>query len=133
MPDETNKALLKAAYDKGFKDALDHRRMYVNFGEELEMPLEWEGYTDAHEREAIASIVSTVEWQECFRQNMIRQAMLKWRQARLNMGNPQAVALSFAVGNAIMDLIDLYSHAPEIEEPQVNENANGFDSSFSDE
>ncbi len=124
---------LKKAYDKGFKDALDHRRMYVNFADESAMPLEWEGYTDDHERENIASLANTSEWHDFFRQNMIRQAMLKWRQARLNLGDPVKVALCFGIGNAIMDLVEFYDHAGDRNEPTVNPDASGYDSSFSED
>lgn len=116
-----------ADFKRGFQAALDRRRMYVDFETEKAMPVDWDEYTDKYEREVVASIVSMPEYQQHFLTNMMRQAMLKWRQARLSAGDPEKTKLLFAVGNAIMELVEFYSHAADPEVPKTEE-TDGFNS-----
>lgn len=119
---------IEKAYQKGLQDGLSKRRMYVDFDEEASLPVDWAEYTDAYEREVIASIVGMPEYQEQFRKNMVRQAMLKWRQARMNQGNPRMVEMLFCVGNAIMELVELYDRAKDDERPTNDTEDHGYNS-----
>ncbi len=131
MP-ETKEELIKKAYAKGLRDGLDKRRMYVDFEDEAALPVDWSEFTDEYEREVIASIVAMPEYVEQFRQNMVRQAMLKWRQARLNKGNPQMVEMLFCVGNAIMELVELYDRAKDVEVATNDTEDHGYNSLLSE-
>ena len=115
-------------YDRGFKDAMDRRRMYVSVGAELAMPIDWADYTDEEERETVAAIVEMQEYQSSFRTNMIRQAMLKWRQARLHENVPEKMQMLIRIGNAIMELVAFYDHAKDSATPKVDTDDHGYNS-----
>lgn len=113
-------------YKRGFSDAMNHRRMYVDFDTEKAMPVDWDEYSDKNEREVIAAVVRSPEYQEFFKLNLVRQAMLKWRQARLHADNPAAVRHFLEIGNAIMELVEFYEHAKDMEEVKVDP-GHGYD------
>lgn len=130
-PNETEEKI-KRAYEKGLKDGLSRRRMYVEFDTEAALPIDWAEYTDDYEREVIASIVGMKEYEDHFRLNMIRQAILKWRQARMNQGNPAMVQMCFGVGNAIMELVELYDRAKDTEVATNDTDDHGYNSLLSE-
>lgn len=132
VQDDSQEKAIKAAYEQGFKAALDHRRSYVTFAEEAAVPLEWEDYTDEQEREAISAIVQFAEYQDHFKENLKRQAMLKWRQARLASHDPEKVRLLFGFGNMLMDLVEFYEHAGDAAEPSEDPSNHGYDSSLTE-
>jgi hypothetical protein len=122
----------KLAYDRGFRDALAKRQMFITVADEMAVPIEWSDFTDENERENIAAIVSSREYQECFRHNLRCQAMLKWRQGRLFSNDPAKMKMMMDFGNLIMELVDFYDHAGDPREPTNDENADGYSSSLSE-
>lgn len=127
MPEESTPEQ-KAAYDRGFMAAMDKRKIYIDFKEELATPISWADYTDENERETIAAIVEMGEYQDSFRKNMICQAILKWRQARLHENEPEKMQTLIRIGNAIMELVSFYDHAKDAPTPKIDTDDHGYNS-----
>lgn len=97
---------------EGFQMGVDHRKSYVSFQDEKEMPLDFFDYSDEQEREDIHALTQSSEYQS-LKRNMQYQAMLKWRQARLATKDAAKSATISAFGDFLMDLISFYDHAGE--------------------
>lgn len=102
----------EAGVKDGFQKGIDHRKSYVSFQDEKEMPLDFFDYSDEQEREDIHSLTQSSEYQS-LKRNMQYQAMLKWRQARLATKDAAKSATISAFGDFLMDLISFYDHAGE--------------------
>jgi len=107
-------------YEKGFvagaQMMMDKRLAFVSFEDEVAMPLEWVEYTNDEERQVISQIVAMPEYKNTFRENMLRQGQMKWRQARLQKKD-LSTRFCLELGNFIISLVNFYDSAGNMEQP----------------
>lgn len=122
----------KAGWTDGAKHGIDHKRSIISLQDEIQLPMDFADYSDEYEREVIASIVRTPEYEHYFRSNMAKQAMLKHRQARL-YDDPAQMKMMHVIGNHILDLIVFYDNAGSTQGTVVRPVRHGFDTILSDD
>jgi len=110
-PSSQEEQAWQTGYQAGFQAGVDHKRTILSLGAEETLPSDFADYIDENEREIIGGIVQSPDFKHFFRQNMLRQALLRHRQARLMMKNIPAMHLLHNVGNAISDLVLFYDNA----------------------
>lgn len=121
---------MQEGYAKGFADGVNHKRSIITLEQEESIPSDFAGFSDQAEQEVIAALVGTIEYKECFRKNLLRQSIMKHRQARLLLDNTVAMGLMHNIGNFISDLVVFYDNASKYGKPEqtVNEHADhGYD------
>lgn len=100
----------RLAFAEGLRSGSDIKKSIITVEEELAFPLEFNDYTDDLERDDIAQLIQTKEYKS-LKENMKKQAMLKWRQARLSAKTPFQREMFFSLGNFLLDLINFYDQA----------------------
>lgn len=98
-------------WNQGMQSGLDYKRSIITLNAEKDLPMEFADYIDEQERDIIRSVVQMPEYKHYFRQNLLRQSILKHRQARLFLKDPAAMHLMHNLGNFISDLVVLYDNA----------------------
>lgn len=113
--DETKETLYQRGWRDGFEEGkkygVNSKRMLMSINDEVEIPVEFDGYVDDQEREEIANIVEMPEYKMFFRQNLIRQAAIKHRQAREYMQKPHMIPVMHMLGDLISELVIFYDNA----------------------
>lgn len=123
-------------WDAGWKDGMqkgvDYKRSIISLEDEISLPIDFADYTDEYEREVIASIVRTPEYEHYFRPNIAKQAMLRHRQARMQT-KPEDMKMMHIIGNHILDLVVFYDNAGQGEHTVVKPIRHGFETILSDD
>lgn len=115
-------------WKKGLDDGINHKRSIITLENEEHLPLEFADFIDENEREIVASIVRMPQYKEFFRQSLLRQSILKHRQARMYLRQPQVMNLLHNFGNWISDLVVFFDNADTMDGTRIEPyHSHGYD------
>jgi len=100
-----------AAYHLGLSRGASHKRCIITMEDELQLPVDFQGYSDENERETIGSLIESPVYKEVFRFNLLKQAMLKRRQAGMHTNSMAMMRDLHNLANYLTDLVVFYDSA----------------------